>query len=214
MRRQAAELFDTVSDMPNQLFVQAWLTMRLVERVLQTCVLYYATRAPRELGAFQWASDAKAAMHVTPAEIFWSTFVLPAAQERFRSRPLLLVEHGDYRYFRQYMSTRPDGTPGRIELEKILSDNLSFRDSATEPGLQLADVVASAVARAFNGRLAESGWAGLRRILVGLEPQVVELAAMRPHRNHPPSGGRTYLPDGRYEQVMRKLYSMRPLLTR
>ena len=67
-------------------------------------------------------------------EAFWSTFVLPAAEEQSQARPLLLNKNGDYSYFRKYMETRPDGQPGKIELQRIFSDNLSFRDSGSEPG--------------------------------------------------------------------------------
>jgi uncharacterized protein DUF3800 len=212
VQHQAAELRDVIAAMPSQLFIQSFLTMQLVERVLQTCVLYFATRAPRELGTFTWVSDAKAATNVTPAEAFWSTFVLPAAEERFRSSPLRLDERGDYSHFRKYMQTQPGGQPGKIELPRIFSDNLSFRDSASEPGLQLADVVASAAARAFNGHLGEPGWEGLSRLLVGVEPQVVRMTHMRPWANIAAGGRRRYVPEGRYARVMRRLYSTRPLL--
>ena len=213
VRRLAAELKSSLESMSNQLFVQAWLTMQLVQRAVQTSVLYYATRAPIELGRFTWRVDAKSAS-ITSSEEFWTAFVLPTAQARSYDRPLLLVEHGDYRHFMRYMlSARPKGRSrarGGFSVHKILTEDLQFADSAGVPGLQLADVVANAITRAFNNRLEESGWLGLRNLLVGLEPQVIQMARLNPVGD---GRERRLTLDPSFEALMIRLYSRRPLLS-
>lgn len=186
----AARIRDAVRRMPNQLFVQAFLTMQLVQRVTQTTTLYYARNAPQELGSFTWMVDAKGS-RVTAAEDFWATHVLPLGDHESLTSPFLLREDGDYSSFGRFIEPpqlaplifvrgwhRPPSPRGTINFRRILTENLTFGDSNTDVGLQLADVVASASARAFNGRLKPEGWTGLGSLMTSLDHQAIQMARL------------------------------------
>ena len=221
VRERAARVRDHVESMSDQLFVQAWLTMLLVERVAETVTLYFAVRAPRELATFEWIVDAKGAS-LTRSEEFWVQFVLPFTETRSAVQPFRIVPNGDYAHFARFFlpprepdprSRRARGAAktsrGTIDFRAILTEHLTFGDSTAAVGLQLADVVANATARAFNNNLQVAGWGGLRELLVGVEPQVIQLTELTliPHR----SGRRIYL-NGGHEPVMQRLHSHRPSL--
>ena len=194
--------------MSNQVFMQAWMTFLLVERVIQTAILYYPLNAPHELARFRWTVDAKEATGLTPAEDSWTKFVVPYAQNQSHNKPIYLLENGNHSALKSLMTTNPDGTTGTLSIPDLLTDHLRFKDSAVEPGLQLVDIVANAVTRAFNGTLAEAGWRRLPYLLVGIAPQVIQYGRMvlksRGDRRDPICGD--------HEEIMGRLHSKRRLL--
>ena len=166
--------------------------------------------------------DAKS-VALTPAEHFWTQFVLPAAPELSSEHPFLLADRGDYTHFARFLQPAGDAPPdpqtfrrgalpprGTVDVRTLLTERLTFGDSAAHPGLQVADVVANATARAFNGRLRRTGWRGLRDLFVGLEPQSVQLVSLvlDPAR----SGRRVDLSEDQ-ATVMRALQTGRSLLS-
>lgn len=190
VRELASKIRASLEVMSNQLFIQAWLTMPLVERVIQTSLLYYALQAPRELSGFSWVIDAKAAGK-TASEEFWTQFVLPYSEQRSKIHPVRLLCDGDYSAFARFIGDHPHADdparsrPARlskagIDSYAILTERLAFKDSKCEPGLQLADIVANASVRAFNGRLERRGWEALPDLLAGVEPQVIQFTALNP----------------------------------
>jgi len=56
---QLRGLADTIRRMPNQLFVQAFLVIELVLKVIEESTLYYVQRLPAELGSIEWIIDQK-----------------------------------------------------------------------------------------------------------------------------------------------------------
>jgi len=56
-----------------------------------------------------------------------------------------------------------------LQSGKLLGDSFKFQDSKEKLGLQLADVFANAMPRAFNGRLGETGWKHIGSLIVALE---------------------------------------------
>jgi hypothetical protein len=62
--------------MPNQLYIQAFLTIELLFRVVQVATLYYVQRLPDELGDIAWFIDRKQ-NSVTSMEEIWTTLMLP-----------------------------------------------------------------------------------------------------------------------------------------
>lgn len=170
----------------NQLFLQSMLTIFLVEELLQTATLFFVLRRPDELGSFKWRFDAKD-RSITESERVWSELVMPLLQTRSIEKPHMTVAGEDYSHFRAFQvdETTAEGpvketlewlkseakradpeTRGvGVNLNLILAD-LKFEDSRNSPGIQLADIVASACARAFNGNLLETGWSGLSSLVV------------------------------------------------
>jgi hypothetical protein len=58
-----------------------------------------------------------------------------------------------------------DPFPG-LNAGLLLSEQRSFSDSASSLGLQLADMLATILRRAFNNRLQPPGWAHYGRLLI------------------------------------------------
>jgi hypothetical protein len=175
---------------------------------MQTAIWYYSLNAPRELSAFAWTVDAKAAGGVTEAEEFWVNFVVPYLQNPGPStKPFALLPDGDHSALRPYMKRGLGSADGALSIPDLLTANLVFKGSEDQPGLQLVDVVASAVTRAFNGTLKEPGWQRIPYLLAGVEPQVIQYGRMvlvdRGERRMPICGA--------HEDVMRRLYAKRQL---
>ena len=69
-------------------------------------------------------------------------------------------------YLLPHLPDKP--APGRRGpmLNRILRENIAFPDSRDEPGLQLADAVASAITKAMNGKLPAPVWRLLGPLLL------------------------------------------------
>ena len=88
---------DRLICLPNQLFLQAMITIELMKRILENSTLYYSQCMPKELGAFNWVVDAKDSnVSKTNYEELWSTLLMPILQTNFK---LGQLEDGDYSYF-------------------------------------------------------------------------------------------------------------------
>jgi hypothetical protein len=173
--RQVYEYREQLLRLSNQLFIQAVLTIQLVERTLNTSTLYYCQRMPRELGNFVWFIDAKNDNgERTPFEELWSTLLMPILETNFKMDSL---EGCDYSYLAKYEIPIEELTPhqkslmteksvGAVSLNKLIKDQLSFSDSASNIGLQLVDIMASAFNRAMNGTLKYKGWRHLGALTV------------------------------------------------
>lgn len=174
--------------MPNQLYVQTVLMIRLVATILQRASLYYVQRRPRELGRFRWVVDAKD-KKVTPCEEFWKKITLPALQTISLREPICLLKGADYTSFKPFhgeMAKTPEhlrkaaGDDDRpfvyMEINKIMED-LSFENSEKENGLQLVDILCNAIQRAMNGNLQPLGWEmiGCLTVSAQLERHVIQL---------------------------------------
>ena len=74
---------------------------------------------------------------------------------------------------------------GGIDIGLIMKEDLAFRNSKDELGLQLADIVASAFTRAFNRTLGEAGWRDLGRLLICRTAGAARLVQLRagPHQS-------------------------------
>jgi hypothetical protein len=182
---QLEELAAAIRRMPNQLFVQAFLTIELVLKVIQESTLYYVQRLPAELGSIEWTIDQKNRT-ITEMETTWSTLVLPMSEGHFARTPLISLKEADYSHFdarygiaaddkemsshvqwmREAYGIRDvDRSPG-LNAGLLLSEQREFADSAGSLGLQLADMLATILRRALNNRLQSPGWARFGRLLI------------------------------------------------
>jgi hypothetical protein len=175
-----------IRGMADQLFLQAFLTIELVVRVVQVATLYYVQRASVELGDIAWFIDRKQ-RSVTEMEEVWSLLILPAGEYHFAKTPLVALSGADYSHFnRRYEVQLPDAelerhlnwmdtTYGARErsadrvndAKRILTEQQNFVDSLDYLGIQLADMLASILRRALNDRLQLSGWKDFGKLLVG-----------------------------------------------
>jgi hypothetical protein len=176
---QIRDLANRVRALPNQLWAQAVVVTEVVDRVVRHGPLYYAQRIPSTLGAFRWRIDAKG-IDVTPYERLWADIVKPVMQTKSLEVPTPSLIGADYSAFapfedvvseppahlRDHLPAGERAGPFRfIDLNRMMAD-LRFRSSDRLAGPQLADMVASAITRACNGRIDRSGWSGLGRILL------------------------------------------------
>jgi hypothetical protein len=145
---------------------------------------------------------------LTAAEDFWREFVVPYSEQQSRVKPLGLLYDGKHFAAKSWITFNPDRKTGTLSISGVLTDHLVFKDSASELGLQLVDVVASALTRAFNGTLGESGWNRLPYLLAGIEPQVIQYGRMV-LRNR---GDRRIPICGAHEDVMLRLQGKRRLV--
>lgn len=174
MVRQLHKYKDRLASLPNQLFLQAMMSIQLMKRILTNSTLYYSQCMPKELGSFNWFIDAKNAnVDKTDYEELWSTLLMPIMQSNFK---LGQFEDGDYSYFSRYdvafeemtehqKSLGSKDSIGATDIKKLISENLSFSDSSSVIGLQLVDIIASAFNRAMNGNLGVKGWRHLGALM-------------------------------------------------
>jgi len=189
--QEIRELQETLSRLPVQLFVQAVLTIELVNSLLRSLVLFLAFREARELGTFDWTVDAKA-NRLTDSERVWRTLVSPFLQSMSLKDPLIQVEGGDYRAFARFCGTMDqapahlaphqlatDGPFEFVDVKTILNERFRFAESSQNLGIQLADAAANCARRAFGGRLRRDGWRGLGPLLLRLPNNDSRVVALR-----------------------------------
>jgi hypothetical protein len=191
-------LGQVVKDIASQLFVQAYMTIELIDRVVQIATLYYSQRIPEELGRFDWVIDRKD-RELTAMERLWTTLIIPIGQTRAFEKPFITLREGNYSHFDRFrldieasdrskdvqwlnenviFPMRSSEVSRIIDMKKVLQESFRFADSKNELGLQLADIVSSACRRAFNGNLQKSGWEELGRLLIKKDgkPPIIGLA--------------------------------------
>jgi Protein of unknown function (DUF3800) len=177
-------------DMSNPLFVQAVMLNILVPHLVQNMLTYYALRLPKEIGGFHWVVDAKD-KKITNYEKAWSSGIFPYIYTQSLERPLFFVEEGDYTHFEKNMDldkaltrlarNNPDIDPkefGTLSVKKILGGGFEFKDSKSNYGLQLVDILVNAAQRALNGKLKINGWGELGALMIAENPQPVQLITL------------------------------------
>jgi hypothetical protein len=201
------QLGEAVRMMPNQLFLQAFAMWLLIIKTLREGTLYYVQRQPQELGDISWTIDRKDKT-ITQMEAIWSTLILPMSEKVFAREPFKAIAGEDYSSFRtRYGFTEatadtemlrhmhwlrsfygtPDGPIQGIDSKRLLTEQRTFQDSRDSLGLQLCDMLAATLRRAFNGQLQPEGWKDFGKLLI---------------RQHNPSdgfiqldpGGEVYMP--------------------
>jgi hypothetical protein len=116
---------------------------------------------------------------LTPFEVLWKKIVFPLLQAISLDDPWMRVVGGvfDYSAFARFNMPIPDymrphvRNPGLndgtgLDLGKLFGESLAFPDSKGEPGLQLADIVASALTKAMNGKLPPEVFRPFGRVMV------------------------------------------------
>lgn len=183
--KQLSETAAAIRSMSDQLFAQAWITIDLVLDTLEVFTMYYAQRLPKELGDIAWVIDAKD-KKLTAMEEIWSLLVVPFAEFHFAKDHFKTLVCGDYSEFDKRYQSEPDSeiTAHRAWLEAqipisaqaqanptldpklLLTEQLEFKDSQSRIGLQIADMLANVLRRAWNNNLAQSGWKDFGKLIV------------------------------------------------
>lgn len=175
-RRWAHALRSDWLALSQQLAAQMYTLVLTVEEVIHDAPTYYAQRIPSELARFEWIIDPKD-VKPTSFEVLWQKVVCPFLQTLSLKRSSPRVEGFDYSaldrfnmaipdYLQPHVSDRSRGEGTALNLVLMMQELVSFPDSKQEPGLQLADIVASAFTKAMNGKLPPTAWRLLGPLMV------------------------------------------------
>jgi hypothetical protein len=174
--------------MPNQLFLQYFLTIRLVWQVIEEATLYYAQRIPTELGEIAWFVDRKNRT-ITQMEEMWTTYILPKGESHFAKTPLKCLIGADYSHLHARYGVNAETADAKtvrhmnwlsevhgvhalangrtaLNAKSLLGDQREFLDSRDSVGLQFSDMLATILRRALNDRLQFPGWMDFGKLLV------------------------------------------------
>jgi hypothetical protein len=196
---EAHEQREYILRMPNQHFVQAFLTWSLIPRLFQKVTLYYAVRIPSELGEFNWVVDAKD-IKVTDFERSWSTVIHPIVYAHSLREPLVMVEGGDYSFFEKFRDDDEermaaireeenlDEEIDALSMAKIFNESLTFDPLFGNLGIQLADILVNATQRAMNGKLQRLGWADIGALMVGQSSAPIRVISFNTTDDSPRQG--------------------------
>lgn len=200
-------LGEAVRAMSNQLFLQTFAMWLLIIKTLRMGTLYYVQRQPEELGDISWVIDRKDKT-ITQMEDTWSTLILPMSEKVFATEPLMTIKGEDYSRFRaRYGFTdataapemlrhmrwlrsfygKPEGPILGIDIGRLLTDQRAFQDSRDSLGLQLCDMLAAILRRAFNNQLQAAGWKDFGKLLIRQRDPSDGFIQLGP-------GGDTYMP--------------------
>lgn len=181
-----------IESLPNQLYIQASLTIELLRQVFQKTILNYSLRKPKELEYFNWLVDAKN-QKITTSEKTWKTLVLPLVQSQSFDKPLFMIKEGNYDYF--FKDRKSGDIPNYLTKhigEKVPNDffelnsvysNIKFENSKDNIGIQLADILTTAIRRSMVGNLQKSGWKNFCNIMIMGETQSITLMNMSEEAN-------------------------------
>jgi hypothetical protein len=196
-REDVHDLAARLERLSNQSYVQSVVQTQAIARTMRIAATHFAQTESATLGSAVWRIDAKDKT-VQECERLWTDLVMPFLQTIFLEQPLLTISDPrfDYSAMTRFenapqatppahlMAARPRGGAGPFlssDLRKYLAD-LSFQDSISSEGIQLADVIGSAFTRACNGRLERRGWDRLGGLLTRLpeDRQAVSYLSLGP----------------------------------
>ncbi|WP_243350739.1 DUF3800 domain-containing protein [Stenotrophomonas acidaminiphila] len=178
-RTSIESLASRIEQLSPQLYTQFVAQIDLLDQVYRATTLYYSQRIPATIGSFRWRIDEKNSArplfeetirHMAPALI----------QSKSLEEPGIFVDGFDYSHYERAFGYRQDEIPKYLQEEtgieiksasnlgKILSD-FSFVRSHDLPGVQIADILASAYRRALRGEFQDN--VGISHLLGALTVQ-------------------------------------------
>lgn len=171
------KLADDVRSLSAQSYVELFCRTYLAFDVVNLAQLYFVQRCPETLSRFEWQFDRK---DITPTR--FETTVKHASIALMQSmsfrEPMTFLEGADYSYFDRAFKTAdpypywlPPLPPGRSHLStnQIWMRDHHFVDSASSPGVQVADLIASGIRGCLRGTFNNNDTAAalLGRLMVG-----------------------------------------------
>lgn len=160
-RQAVTNLSQQIKSLPPQLYTQLVCQVFLFHRVITQGTLYFVQRHPPSLANFGWRLDQKARVQTAYEKAFRT--VLPMIlQTESLTDPMLMLKGADYRHFKRF-----DYSPGQAptylkdlhgidygegsNIGRIIHEDFRLVDSASTPGVQVADLLASGMRRLFRG---------------------------------------------------------------
>lgn len=155
------DLAARVGGLSAQLYIQMVAQIDLLDQVYRQTTLYYSQRIPATLGSFRWRIDEKNSSR----PIFEQTLrhlAPPLLQSKSLHEPSIFVHEFDYSHYERAFRFAPVEMPTYLQEEtgieigsgsnlgKVLKD-FAFVRSHDVPGVQIADLLASAFRRVLRG---------------------------------------------------------------
>lgn len=160
----ATSELESMEPLSNQLYAQMISQAHLVQQTIQIASMYFSQRIPRELAAFRWFVDRKD-ISLTPAEQWWRNRVGGFLTSQWQKEPENELVTGEYSPLSRQHNAE--------DMTKSFFRDLTFTDSASCFGLQIADILTSAIRRALGGNLQRNGWSAVHRLLINRPRGVV-----------------------------------------
>ncbi|PYC07693.1 riboflavin biosynthesis protein RibD [Pseudomonas protegens] len=158
--QSTADLLRSLSD---QLYIQLFCQVELMQLVLQQSLLYYPQNSPETLSGFVWRVDRKAREKKTEYESAFETLSPVYLQSMSLSSPLVTCEAFDYSHFSGYVFAKGEAPTylreshgiekdltGSLNLGKIFREDCQFVDSQGDFGVQLADLLSAGIRRCLR----------------------------------------------------------------
>lgn len=149
-----------------QLYTQMVAQIDLLDQVFRMTTLYYAQRIPATLSSFKWRMDEKNSARPLFEQTL--THMAPALiQAKSLREPGIHVEGFDYSHFQKRFRNAPEDIPAYLQeaaghtiksavnLGAVMRDS-KFVRSHDVPGVQVADLLASAWRRVLRGEFEDN----------------------------------------------------------
>jgi len=213
-----------VSELPHQLYVQMICQVQLVIQILHSAVIYIVQRYPATLGRFRWRIDQKNSTPTSYEEAY--SQVLPAFLQSASLRdPIPMLTGADYRSFDRFYFPKgdeptylreaygidiDDADDRKLNIGQLVREDVRFVDSKSDPGVQVADLLASGLRRCLRGQFQDNeqvasliGSLMVQRMYNNVPVQLISLGTEDRDVN-----------DGTYSALCRMRESSRALLVR
>jgi hypothetical protein len=164
MKTELRELARRVEALPVQLYIQMQCQLQLVLAVVNTAVLYYVQRYPQTLRRFRWRIDQKNSSKTEYEDAYLK--VLPAfLQSASINEPLIMLREGIYSWFDRFHYPRgeeptylqdvygiklEDADDRKLDIGKVVQEDMELVDSKQELAVQVADLLASGFRRCLR----------------------------------------------------------------
>lgn len=186
-RQAVRDLARQFEQLPAQLYVQMVTQVELALSIINSAILYFVQRFPQTLRRFRWRIDQKSSERTQYEQAF--LHILPGfLQSASLKDPMPMLEGANYRAFdRFYFPTGEEPTYLRdtygIELDddvgdgrklnigKMIREDIEFVDSCSSLGVQVADLLASGLRRCLR-----QGFSRNRDVAAGLGRLMVQAA--------------------------------------
>jgi hypothetical protein len=173
------DLAARVERLSPQLYTQLVTQIDLIDQIYRATTLYYAQRVPATLSSFRWRIDEKNSSRPLFEETM-RHMAPPLLQTRSLNEPAIFVDGFNYTHYERAFKYEPGEIPTYLQEEtgvqmqsasnlgKVLRD-FKFVRSHDVPGVQVADLLASAFRRTLRSEFEDS--LGMARLLGGLTIQ-------------------------------------------
>jgi hypothetical protein len=178
MKDSLRELSSAVEGLSPQLYLQLMSQFTLINDIINRATLYYSQKHPFSLGSFKWQIDQKNTTKITFEDAFEK--MAPVIMQSISLRePFIQLEEGNYKFMKKYLYSEdkvPEflhkeygfekRTGGAFNVGNILLDDMSFVDSKTHFGVQIADLLASTTRRILRNEFLDN--IGIAKLLGSL----------------------------------------------